>query len=116
MSQATRILNYLQNEGPLTPLDALDKFDCFRLGARIHDLRLAGHVIDTRDYVLPNGKHVAEYRYIRPKEQMEMDLEDRWDAIERSYARSDKDYRRITSFRSQKGISDITTPSWNESP
>ena len=44
-SQAQEILNHLQNVGSLTPLDALNKFGCMRLGARIYDLRTAGHDI-----------------------------------------------------------------------
>lgn len=40
MTQASQILDYLLNhpEG-ITPLEALEKFGCFRLGARIHDIR-----------------------------------------------------------------------------
>lgn len=40
MTQTSQLLEYLLNhpEG-ITPLEALEKFGCFRLGARIHDIR-----------------------------------------------------------------------------
>lgn len=48
--------------GPLTALEALDGCGCFRLAARIRDLRDAGHPIETRHRTLPNGKTVAVYQ------------------------------------------------------
>jgi len=38
-SQNDRILGYLQEGNTITPLEALDLFGCFRLSARIHDLK-----------------------------------------------------------------------------
>lgn len=38
-SQTRRILEYLQEGKSITPLDALNMFGCFRLSARIKDLR-----------------------------------------------------------------------------
>lgn len=38
-SQCDMILRYMQEEGSITPVDALREFGCFRLGARIWDLR-----------------------------------------------------------------------------
>ena len=55
-SQAEMILSHLKNNGTLTPLQALIKFQCLRLGARIYDLRCAGHKIKT-EYVVLKGKH-----------------------------------------------------------
>ena len=60
MTQNEWILNQLR-KGPLTAMDALNGCGCFRLAARINDLRQAGHVFETRDLELPNGKHVAQY-------------------------------------------------------
>jgi len=65
MSQKQQILDHLNAGRTLTPMDALYKFGCFRLGARIFELREAGHNIkgelvevDTRA-----GKtKVAQYR------------------------------------------------------
>lgn len=55
------ILDRLQSGERLTPIDALNGCGCFRLAARIHDLRESGHDITTTDHELPNGKHVAMY-------------------------------------------------------
>ena len=37
-SQAKKILNYLLDGNSITPLEALDRFNCMRLGARIKDI------------------------------------------------------------------------------
>lgn len=60
MSQNTQILSYLQQGKKLTPLTALNKFNCFRLSARILDLRKQGHNITTEN-VTRKGKTFAEY-------------------------------------------------------
>lgn len=61
-SQREQILEFLKQGNELTPLDALERFQCFRLAARINDLRSSGHDIITEDRALPNGKRVAAYR------------------------------------------------------
>lgn len=60
-AQTAQILNWLKKGKSLTPLQALQKFDCFRLGARIWDLRHAGHNIITEPHTTPTGKIVAKY-------------------------------------------------------
>lgn len=60
MSQCEMILSHLRRLGPITPLEALDMYGCFRLGARIADLRSEGHDIITR-IVDRNGKKFAQY-------------------------------------------------------
>ena len=60
-SQCSRILAYLQTGKSLTGMEALRKFDCFRLGARIYDLKDRGHAIESELIRLPNGKRVARY-------------------------------------------------------
>lgn len=68
MTQSGQILQALKTGRRLTALDALDEFGCFRLAARIHDLRKAGHnVID--DMVTTNGKRHAVYRLAMPARQ-----------------------------------------------
>lgn len=59
-TQTTQILKALKKGARLTPMDALKRFGCFRLGARIADLRKAGHDIKTR-IVHKDGKNFAEY-------------------------------------------------------
>lgn len=65
-SQCDKILAWLKEGNALTALDALDKFGCNRLAARIADLRRAEHNITSTTIVVFNrdgGKcRVAEYR------------------------------------------------------
>jgi hypothetical protein len=65
MSQCDDILNHLKRE-PISAIEALNRYGCFRLAARIKDLREQGHDIETRDLELPSGKTVAEY-YLKEK-------------------------------------------------
>jgi hypothetical protein len=60
MTQSEWILNAL-NTRPLTAIEALEGCGCFRLAARIKDLRQAGHNITTKAKILTNGKIVAQY-------------------------------------------------------
>jgi len=60
-SQSEQILNYLSNGNSITPLDALNQFGCFRLGARIFDLKQLGHNIVNTMIILENGKRIASY-------------------------------------------------------
>ena len=45
MSHKEEVLKYLQSGKKLTPLEALNFFGCFRLGARICELRQNGYEI-----------------------------------------------------------------------
>lgn len=59
-AQTARILAHLKHH-TITPLQALKLYGCFRLGARIWDLRRAGYDIHTT-LVETCGKRVARYR------------------------------------------------------
>jgi len=59
-SQEFQILRELKRGKKLTPLDALHCFGCFRLGARIYDLKEKGYDIIT-ETVTENGKRFARY-------------------------------------------------------
>lgn len=59
MSQNEAILEHLKRE-PITAMDALRFYGCFRLASRINDLRGMGHDIETRHRRM-NGKIFAEY-------------------------------------------------------
>lgn len=48
MNQCERVLQYMQDFGTITPLDALADLGVMRLGARIWDLKNAGHQISRR--------------------------------------------------------------------
>lgn len=65
MSQRKAILNALRAGRKLTQLDALRDFKCFRLGARIHELKEAGHDIRSRLIEVGEGKRVAQYSMAR---------------------------------------------------
>lgn len=62
-SQRLRILAHLKSGKSITPLEALNLYGCFRLGARIWELRNEGHSIIT-DIIENNGKRFACYRLI----------------------------------------------------
>lgn len=47
MTQTETILAHLQSGGSITPIDALREFGCFRLAARIKELRDSGHDVQT---------------------------------------------------------------------
>ena len=62
MSQGQQILNHLRAGKHITPLEALKRFGCFRLGARIYELKEASYPIDSKMVRLSSGKRVASYR------------------------------------------------------
>jgi hypothetical protein len=70
MSQTDKILEYLQKGNKITAMDALEKFRCFRLAARINDLKKKGHQIISEQVCHSNGKHYAQYKLIIPQEQL----------------------------------------------
>jgi hypothetical protein len=71
MKPATRdVLTYLQRHGSITPMQALNELGCYRLGARIWELRDAGYPIDTETVSTPSGKHFAKYVLIPEAVQM----------------------------------------------
>ena len=55
-----KVLTHLQNYGSITPLEALEKYGSFRLGALIFNLRKEGHDIETN--IVPK-KGYAKYTY-----------------------------------------------------
>jgi hypothetical protein len=61
LSQNRRILAHLAAGNTLTPLQALLKFECLRLAARVYELRRAGHHI-VASTIRKGGKAVACYR------------------------------------------------------
>ena len=62
MTQNAEILAWLKRK-PITPKDAMG-FGCYRLAARIKELREQGHVIETEMEPHEGGKH-ARY-WLRP--------------------------------------------------
>jgi hypothetical protein len=60
-TQNEKIKAYLNKGKSITPMDALNKFGCFRLSARIKNLRDEGLKIAT-NYVTKGNKTFASYK------------------------------------------------------
>lgn len=59
-SQNSQIRKHLESGKTITPLEALRRYDCLRLGARIYDLKQDGLPVKTE--IKRNGrKRFAEY-------------------------------------------------------
>lgn len=72
-AQNSEVLAWLRAQRTITPLEALENLGCFRLGARIYDLRQEGHVID-RELIEVRRRdgskaRVAKYRLIEEAKQ-----------------------------------------------
>ena len=59
-TQCEMALEYLRKFESITPMEALTAFGCFRLSARMADLRADGHVITTE--IHKGKKNYAIYR------------------------------------------------------
>lgn len=64
-SQNKEILKSLKDGNKLTQIDAFELFKCWRLAARIKNLRDDGHQIHTEIVTLPNKKRIAYYSLIK---------------------------------------------------
>lgn len=61
-TQNKQILDYMEKGYSITPMGALNLFGCFRLGARIHDLKAQGNKIISALRVDPiTKKRFSEY-------------------------------------------------------
>jgi hypothetical protein len=60
-AQQKQILRDLKRGWKINPIGALRNYGCFRLSARIHALREAGHEISTT-LIEIDGHKVAQYR------------------------------------------------------
>lgn len=60
-SQCERILSFLKAKGSITTKQAISLFSCYRLGARIYDLRMAGVNIKSQRVRNKNGSYHAKY-------------------------------------------------------
>ena len=69
MAQNNEILSWLKTGKTLTPLDALNYFGCFRLSARIYDLKEDGWPIQCDLRMTSSGKVVGHYILVNDKDQ-----------------------------------------------
>lgn len=60
-SQEGRILKFLRGGNKITALEALDKFQCMRLGAVIFNLKKKNFKIEDKFIETNSGKHVKQY-------------------------------------------------------
>lgn len=60
-TQKSQIRSWLLEGKSITPIEALNKFQCFRLAAVINRLRNEGMSIVTEKYLTVSGKYVAKY-------------------------------------------------------
>ena len=70
-TQEQEILWWLREIGGITPMDAFQEFGCFRLGARVFDLRRKGYRIHTEmvSYCNRRGKTVKFGKYFLMEEK-----------------------------------------------
>lgn len=59
-SQTLQVYEYIGKHGSITPLEALEHIGCFRLGARIWELKDMGFPV-TGTMVTENGKRFKRY-------------------------------------------------------
>lgn len=64
MSQCERILQYINDYGSITQLDALREFGCMRLASRVSDMRKMGINI-VRDMETSNNRYGEKVTYAR---------------------------------------------------
>ena len=69
MNQTAAIRAALEAGQELTPLDALNRFGCFRLAARVDELRREGLAVETVTE-RQNGKRYARYRIARVQREL----------------------------------------------
>lgn len=62
-TQNELVLRHLLIKGSITPLEALTEYGCFRLGARIYELKKKGYNIVTY-YETKNNKTYARYELV----------------------------------------------------
>lgn len=63
LNQRERILGWMRNRGSISALEAMTELGCFRLAARIKELRDKGHHIETELEEHSGGSH-ARYKLV----------------------------------------------------
>lgn len=67
MNQLEKIINFINEHGSITQMQALRYFGCGRLASRICDLRQAGYEIETETIAVRNRdgskSYVAAYKW-----------------------------------------------------
>lgn len=65
MTQIEKIIDYIETEGSITPLEALREFGCMRLASRITDIKKMGYPVISKMETAKNrrGEPVRYARY-----------------------------------------------------
>ena len=65
MTQIEKIIDYIETEGSITPIDALREFGCMRLASRMSDLKRLGYPVISKMETSKNrrGEPVRYARY-----------------------------------------------------
>jgi hypothetical protein len=66
-NQNQLVLAYLKTGRVITPMDALNQFGCFRLAARIYELRMRGWPIHCDRIPDDGGKIIGHYTMAQDK-------------------------------------------------
>lgn len=65
MTQCEKILQYMERNGSITQAEAVERFHCYRLGARIFDLKSKGFPIKTETVTgKRGGRNGIQFRKI----------------------------------------------------
>ena len=86
-SLCEKILAWLKAGKPITQGEALKRFSCMRLGARVYDLRQAGHQIVKSTIEVTNRAgekcRIAEYTLLTPKQAdgSQIDMAEVWGGL-----------------------------------
>lgn len=68
-TQNKMIREFLEQGNAINPMIALNRFGCFRLSARIHDLRTTGMNIGMTRKMNSKGNYYAEYRLMEETDE-----------------------------------------------
>ena len=67
-TQRKQIYNFLLTGQPITPIEALERFQCFRLAAVVHWLKRNKQALIVTEMIkVKSGKRVAKYHIPHPK-------------------------------------------------
>jgi hypothetical protein len=61
VSKTQLILQHMQEEGPISGLEAMQRYNLYRLSSSIHSLRKQGHLIVTEMVKRHNDVEYAQY-------------------------------------------------------
>lgn len=56
MNQRKQILEFINENGSINPIEALEQIGCFRLATRVFELKQMGYPIKTRQHKYKNAK------------------------------------------------------------